>query len=99
MVAVLQRQTVAVCPSGAALGADIEGVDLSADLEAETVHAIEAAWSDHLVLRFRGQSLSDDELMRFTAVSEQVDFAPIAPATAKAASEGKRYINVVSGIM
>ena len=66
MTAVLERQKVTVRPSGAALGADIEGVDLSRALAPETVDAIKAAWGDHLVLRFRGQQLDDDELMRFS---------------------------------
>jgi len=53
-----------VIASGAALGAEVRGVDLSKPLDAETVKAIEAAWANHLVLLFRGQSIGDEDLLR-----------------------------------
>src|SRR5262245_3669418 len=108
MTAVLDRQTVRVRPTGAALGADIEGVDLSTEPSAETVDAIKQAWGDHLVLRFRGQRLDDDQLMRFSAQFGQLDLAPvIAAARVKAADgtevealkEGPRYVSVISNII
>jgi len=43
MAAVLERQQMAVQPTGAALGADIEGVDLAGALPPETVPAIRQA--------------------------------------------------------
>src|ERR1700746_1695010 len=52
MAAVLERQKIEVRPTGAALGADIGGVDLAEELSAETLDAIKQAWADHLVLRF-----------------------------------------------
>jgi taurine dioxygenase len=108
MAAVLDRQTVAVRPTGAALGADIEGVDLSGKLSADTMDAIKQAWGDHLVLRFRGQTLDDDQLMRFSAHFGELDLAPvIAAARVKAADgteveaveEGTRYVSVISNII
>ena len=66
MAAVIERQVCTARPTGAALGADIEGVDSRRALDPETVAAIKQAWGDHLVLRFRGQRLDDDELMRFS---------------------------------
>ena len=42
-----------VVPTGAALGADIEGLDLSADLDQSMFERIREAWAQHLVLRFR----------------------------------------------
>ncbi|MEQ8406504.1 MAG: TauD/TfdA family dioxygenase [Oceanicaulis sp.] len=57
---------IEVTPSGAALGAQVTGVDLSAPLEAETVAALRRAWLDHLVLAFPGQPMSHDDLERFT---------------------------------
>ena len=57
MAAVLEREQVQVRPTGAALAADIEGVNLARALSSETVAAIKQAWGDHLVLRFRGQRL------------------------------------------
>ena len=62
--------------SGKALGADIEGVDLSKPIDQTTLAAIINAWSDHLVLRFREQKLSDPDLERFSAMMGPLDKAP-----------------------
>ncbi|HVB17356.1 MAG TPA: hypothetical protein VNF04_12535 [Stellaceae bacterium] len=64
MAAVIERRKVRVQPSGAALAADIEGIDLAGALAPETMDAVKAAWGKHLVLRFRGQTLSDDPATR-----------------------------------
>ncbi|GAB3271343.1 TauD/TfdA dioxygenase family protein [Parahaliea aestuarii] len=55
-----------VTPSGQACGAEITGVDLANELDDQTTAAIRAAWLEHLVLSFPGQTLSDDDLERFT---------------------------------
>jgi taurine dioxygenase len=108
MATVLERQAIEVRPTGAALGADIEGVDLARDLAPSTLAAIRQAWSDHLVLRFRGQRLDDDRLMRFSRHFGELDFAPvIAAARVKTADgrevdsleEGPRYVSVISNIV
>ena len=109
MAEVLERQVVTVRPTGAALAADIEGVDLSQPLPPATVAAIKQAWADHLVLRFRGQRLDDDQLMRFSALFGELDLAPvIAAARVKIAGEdryvdlaeeGNRYVSVISNII
>ena len=97
MAAVMERQSVVVRPTGAALGADIDGVDLAGPLRPETVAAIKAAWGDHLVLRFRGQRLSDDHLMRFSRQFGELDWAPVAATND--APEGREYIMVVSNVV
>jgi len=51
--------------TGAALGVDIEGIDFAGNLDTETINAIKAAWAKHLVLRFRGQNLRDEDLLGF----------------------------------
>ena len=109
MSTVLERQKIEVRPTGAALGADIDGVDLSQDLSAETVEAIKQAWADYLVLRFRSQRLDDDQLMQFSAHFGELDWAPvIAAARVKlqgedryvdSVEEGRRYISVISNIV
>src|ERR1700730_1770742 len=108
MAAVLDRQTLTVQRTGAALGADIEGVDLSAKLSGGTVDAIKEAWGAHLVLRFRGQRLDDDQLMRLSGPFGELHLAPvIAAARVKAADgteveaveEGPRYVSVISNII
>jgi taurine dioxygenase len=108
MAAVIERQKVAVQPSGAALAADIQGVDLAGSLTPEMMAAIEQAWGDHLVLRFRGQSLSDDDLLRFSRQLGEPDWAPIAAAKIKvpdedryidATAEGRQYVMVISNVI
>ena len=97
MAAVIERRTVTVQPTGAALAADIAGIDLAGALTPETVGAIKAAWGAHLVLRFRGQRLSDEGLMRFSRQFGELDWAPIAAAND--APEGRDYIMVVSNVV
>lgn len=58
---------------GDALGAEIGGVDLSSDLPEETIVAIRQAWREHLVLRFRGQSLGDAQLLAFSRRFGELD--------------------------
>jgi len=96
MTTVLEKREVRVRPTGAALAADIEGVDLAGPLSPETMEAIKQAWGDHLVLRFRGQSLSDDDLMRFSRQFGELDWAPIAAASAPDARE---YVMVISNVV
>jgi len=62
-----------VAKIGEALGAEISGVDLSRPLPADVFSAIRAAWLQHLVLRFRGQSLSDPQLKAFSALFGELD--------------------------
>ena len=106
MAEILER--IEVRPTGAALGADIEGVDLSCGLSADMVDAIRKAWADHLVLRFRGQRLDDDQLMRFSAHFGELDLAPVIAAArvktadgteVEAVEEGPRYVSVISNII
>jgi taurine dioxygenase len=51
-----------------AIGAEIHGVDLTQDLDGETVAAIRRAWLEHLVIFFRDQELSPS---RFLAVARR----------------------------
>jgi taurine dioxygenase len=97
MAGVIEHQRVVVRPSGAALAADIEGVDLAQPLAPETMAAIRQAWADHLVLRFRGQRLSDDDLMRFSRQFGELDWVPIAAAGTP--HEGRQYVLVISNVV
>jgi taurine dioxygenase len=109
MASDVEQQKVAVRPTGRALGADIEAVDLSRDLLARTIDAIKQAWSDHLVLRFRGQRLDDDQLMRFSSYFGELDRAPVIAASrvkvpgegyyVEATEDGRGYISVISNII
>ena len=73
----LQKNNITVTPTGAALGADVTGVDLSKPLSSETFRQIEDAWHTHLVLRFRGQKLDDPALLAFGQRFGELDSAPI----------------------
>lgn len=58
--------TIEISSSDSTCGASITGVDLSSDLDTETVSAIRQAWLDHKVVWFPDQFLSDDGLENFT---------------------------------
>jgi alpha-ketoglutarate-dependent taurine dioxygenase len=53
-----------VIPTGRALGAEITGIDLSKNVSAAQRDFIFNAWIEHLVVLFRGQSLSFADLLR-----------------------------------
>jgi taurine dioxygenase len=53
-------------PSGAALGAEIVGVDLSKTLDDAAFNAIVAAYHEHEVVFFRGQTLTPEQHIAFS---------------------------------
>jgi taurine dioxygenase len=52
-------------PLSPACGAEIRGVDLAQELSDATIAAIKDAWAKHLVLAFRGQSITEAQQLRF----------------------------------
>jgi taurine dioxygenase len=58
---------------GPALGAEVAGIDLSRPVAAETFAQIRAAWLEHLVLRFRGQKLTDAQVLAFSRNFGELD--------------------------
>jgi len=56
-----------------AIGANVDGIDLSQPLDAKAIDFIKSSWSEHLVLRFRNQRLNDDELARFSKYFGELD--------------------------
>jgi taurine dioxygenase len=89
-----------VIPTADALGADIAGVDLSAPLSAPDFGAIHQAWMRHLVLRFRGQSLTDDQLMAFSRNFGPLDRNPRHAKTERRQNEDSSdYVNVISNVV
>ena len=72
-----EGKRIIVIPTGAALGADVTGVDLMKPLDVAAFKAIEAAWHQHLVLRFRGQQLDDPGLLAFARRFGDLDQAPV----------------------
>jgi taurine dioxygenase len=74
-----------VIPTGAALGAEVRGVDLRA-LDEGQVHAIHRAWLEHQVLLFRGQALGIADLLAFSRLFGDLDLAPIQ-------EDGRRFVD------
>jgi taurine dioxygenase len=89
---------IRIRPSGGALGADIDGADLSRPLDDATIVAIRNAWLDHLVIRIRGQSLSMGDLERFSGYFGKLDKAPVTPWTGLPHIPDHPYIAVMSNI-
>jgi taurine dioxygenase len=58
--------TITVRPFAAGLGADVSGIDIREPLSTADRDAIRAAWLANLVLRFRGQPMTDEQHMAFT---------------------------------
>jgi len=89
--------TLAVLPSGKPLGAEIRGVDLRAVTDADFA-AIQRAWNDYSVLVFRGQQLTDNDLIAFSRRFGDLDWAPIQE-TGRRFVEGHPEIYVVSNVI
>ncbi len=91
------KSRVTVIPTGKALGAEIQGVDLRT-IDADDFASIHQAWLDHSVLLFRGQKLTDDDLIAFSRKFGDLDWAPIQE-TGRRFVEGHPEIYVVSNVM
>ena len=82
---------------GDALGAEVSGVDLTKPFIPELAAELNHIWHENLVLRFRGQALSDPQLLALTRYFGEID--PPGPNP-----QGKPYltefpeINVISNI-
>ena len=77
MHAIAQKSEIRVVPSGKPVGADVTGVDLSQPLSDSDFASLFDAWMSHLVLRFRGQTLTRDQLLEFSRRFGELDKAPI----------------------
>ena len=91
------RSHVTVIPTGKALGAEIQGVDLRT-IDSDDFACIYRAWLDHSVLLFRGQDLTDDDLVAFSEKFGDLDWAPVQESGRRFV-EGHPEIYVVSNVM
>ncbi|MEM8972848.1 MAG: TauD/TfdA family dioxygenase [Pseudomonadota bacterium] len=89
---------VEVRPTGAALGADIVGVDLQNGISDDAFQRIYKAWNDHLVLRIRGQKLDDEALANFSQRFGALDDAPTRPVDVPY-HPSRKEITVLSNII
>ncbi len=83
--------------TGAALGAEVTGVDLRAVTDGD-FDSIHRAWIDHLVLLFRNQHLTDEDLISFSRRFGALDWAPVQE-TGRRFVEGHPEIYVVSNVI
>jgi taurine dioxygenase len=65
--------TISIRNLDAALGAEVGGIDLSKPAARDDVAAIEGAWRERLVVVFRGQTLSDPQLIAFSRNFGELD--------------------------
>ena len=89
---------IEVIPTGAALGADVMGVDVHKGVDDAVFDQILEAWRDHLVLRFRNQDLDEESLTAFSARFGELDPAPTRPANVPH-HPSRPEINVLSNIV
>ncbi|MEM9682284.1 MAG: TauD/TfdA family dioxygenase [Pseudomonadota bacterium] len=78
----MSRQTIDPVPLSGALGAEIRGIDLLAATD-DTWADITAAFHDHLVLAFPGQTLSPTDLVTVAGRFGTVGFYPFAEGLAE----------------
>jgi taurine dioxygenase len=84
-------------PAASGFVATVEGVDLRR-IDGDAFAVIAQAWIDHQVLLFRGQSLTDADLLAFSRRFGDLDFAPIQE-NGRRFVEGLPEIYVVSNVI
>jgi taurine dioxygenase len=77
-----------VTPLSGACGAEIRGVDVTRPLSQETVQAIKDAWAKHLVLVFRGQTITQDQQLQFASYFGDLGNRKKAPEPLRSRAEG-----------
>jgi taurine dioxygenase len=93
---VVAADAIEVIPTGAALGAEVRGVDLK-DLDEAAFARVMQAWHDHSVVLVRDQTLTDQELIAFSRRLGDLDWAPIQE-TGRRFVEGMPEIYIVSNV-
>jgi taurine dioxygenase len=75
-------------PLSQACGAMIEGIDLTRPLSDTEIRFCQDAWNKHLVLVFRGQTLSEEDQQRFAGYFGPLGDRKVAPDQLKERTEG-----------
>ena len=89
--------SITIQPLSPALGAEISNVDLYAPVSPAALAEIKQAWDEHLVLRFRGQMLSDQNLLDLSRLFGELD-PPGPNPYGKPFLEDFPEINVISNV-
>ena len=92
-----RKSRVTVIPTGKALGAEIQGIDLRT-VDSNDFAGIYRAWLDNSVLLFRGQKLTDEDLIAFSERFGDLDWAPVQESGRRFV-DGHPEIYVVSNVM
>ena len=66
--------SIEIFPTGAALGAQISGVDLARPLDDATFSVIERAYNEHGVIFFRDQRITPPQQVAFTRRFGEIEF-------------------------
>jgi taurine dioxygenase len=90
-------RSLRIRPTGAALGAEVQDVDLRG-IHDDTFAAIHRAWLDHQVLLFRDQRLADGDLVAFSRRFGDLDEAPVQE-TGQRFVDGHPEIYVISNVV
>jgi taurine dioxygenase len=88
--------SIDVVSNGAALGAEVRGVDLKS-LDELQFAALKRAWHDYQVILVRDQTLSDQDLIAFSRRFGDLDWAPVQE-TGRRFVEGLPEIYIVSNV-
>jgi alpha-ketoglutarate-dependent taurine dioxygenase len=80
-------------PLSDALGAEIEGVDLSQPLDQAAFEAVKEAWLEHNILLFRDQDVSEESQIRFASY-----FGPLTSSIFSTTGKPPSPIMLVSNI-
>jgi taurine dioxygenase len=83
-------------PTGAALGAEVRGIELKS-LDELQFGALKHAWHQHQVILVRGQTLRDQDLIAFSRRFGDLDWAPVQE-TGRRFVEGLPEIYIVSNV-
>jgi taurine dioxygenase len=66
--------SIEIIPTGAALGAEIRGVDLARPIDDATFTVIERTYNEHGVIFFRGQQITPQQQVAFTRRFGEIEF-------------------------
>jgi taurine dioxygenase len=88
---------ITVIPARQAFGAEIQDVDLRM-IDGDDFSSIYRAWLDYSVLLFRGQILTDDDLIAFSERFGELDWAPVQESGRRFV-DGHPEIYVVSNVI
>lgn len=92
------KQGFDVVPLDAPLGAEVRGLDLQQPLNDAAVSDLITAWRDYSVLVFRGQSLSDAQLIAFSQLFGELD-PPGPNPYGRPINPDNPLINIISNIV